>query len=311
VPVVGRIERVPLREIWKHEAIDFTRRLQENLEILNESLDITLSNAERERSAGDFSVDLVAEDEAGDPVVIENQLEKSNHDHLGKIITYLTAVEARTAVWIVSEARAEHIAAVTWLNESTAASFYLLKVEGVRIGESDPAPLLTLIVGPSEGSEQVGETKNRFSARHSLRLRFWKGLLAKAAEKTRLHAGLTPGHYGWLGTGAGKSGLSYNYSTRQHDSQVELYIDRGEGSDEANKRIFDRLLQSKDQIDKAFGHELNWERLDDRRASRISFKVLTGGYKDETKYAEIHSDLVDAMCRLESALKSHIQKLEV
>ena len=136
--MIGKIQRVPLREVWKHEALDFTKWLQDNGDVLNEVLDISLTNAEREQSAGDFQVDLVAEDEAGNPVVIENQLEKSNHDHLGKLVTYLSMVGAKTAIWIVADPRPEHIRAVGWLNESSAAAFYLLKVEGIRIGDSPP-----------------------------------------------------------------------------------------------------------------------------------------------------------------------------
>ncbi len=113
-------------QVWKHEARDFTKWLQDNIEILNEVLDLSLSSAESERSAGDFSVDLVAEDESGNPVIIENQLEKSNHDHLGKLITYLVAIGARTAIWIVADPRPEHVSAISWLNESPAADFYLL-----------------------------------------------------------------------------------------------------------------------------------------------------------------------------------------
>ena len=98
---VGRLQRIALREVWKHEAQDFTQWLQNNIDVLNESLDLNLVGANRERSAGDFSVDLVAEDEGGGTIIIENQLEKSNHDHLGKLITYLTAIGAKTAIWIV------------------------------------------------------------------------------------------------------------------------------------------------------------------------------------------------------------------
>jgi RecB family endonuclease NucS len=85
--MIGKLERVPLRDVWKHEALDFTQWLQDNIDILNDMLDLTLSTPEREQSAGGLSVDLVAEDESGHPVIIENQLEKSNHDHLGKVIT--------------------------------------------------------------------------------------------------------------------------------------------------------------------------------------------------------------------------------
>src|SRR4051812_22540760 len=99
--VIGRLKRVPLREVWKHEAYDFTQWLQENIDVLNEALQLNLANVERESTAGSFSVDLVAEDEGGHKVIIENQLEKSNHDHLGKVITYFTALEASAAIWIV------------------------------------------------------------------------------------------------------------------------------------------------------------------------------------------------------------------
>src|SRR5712691_2992223 len=116
--MIQKIARIPLREAFKHEAYDFTTWLQDNLDVLNECIDLTLSNAEREAAAGDFSVDLVAEDESGNKVIIENQLERSNHDHLGKLVTYLVAAEARVAIWIVAEPRPEHASAITWLNES-------------------------------------------------------------------------------------------------------------------------------------------------------------------------------------------------
>ena len=102
--------------MWPHEALDFTVWLQDNLAVLNEHLETPLANAEREQAAGAFSVDLVAEDDDGRAVVIENQLERSNHDHLGKLLTYLAAYEASTAIWIVAEPRAEHVKAVAWLS---------------------------------------------------------------------------------------------------------------------------------------------------------------------------------------------------
>ena len=121
--MIGKIKRVPLREVWPREDNDFTKWLEESLDALSEVIGVRLSNVEREKIAGDFSVDLVAEDESGNVVIIENQLERSNHDHLGKILTYLTSLEAKSAIWIVSDARPEHIKAISWLNESGAASF--------------------------------------------------------------------------------------------------------------------------------------------------------------------------------------------
>ncbi len=310
--MIGKIQRLPLREVWKHEARDFTKWLQDNIEILNEVLDLSLSSAESERSAGDFSVDLVAEDESGNPVIIENQLEKSNHDHLGKLITYLVAIGARTAIWIVANPRPEHISAISWLNETSAADFYLLKVEAIQIGESQPAPLLTLIVGPSEESREAGTTKKELAERYGLRRQFWTALLERAKEKTRLHAAISPSQYHWIGAGAGKRGLSFNYVVRQHEGDVELYIDRGKDADEENKDIFDTLIASKSNIESAFGDPLEWERLEGKRACRIKKRMEIGGYRDdEAEWPVIQDTLVDAMVRLEKALKPCIGKLEV
>lgn len=310
--MIQKIARIPLREAFKHEALDFTRWLEENIDVLNDVLDITLSNAEREQAAGDFSVDIVAEDDSGAKVIIENQLEKSDHDHLGKVITYLVALEAKTAIWIVSDPRPEHVSAITWLNESSTASFYLLKLEAIRIGESAPAPLLTLIVGPSESTKAVGKAKQEFAERYDLRRAFWKGLLDYAKTKTKLHSGISPGKANWIGTGAGRSGLSYNYVVWEHGGAAELYIDRGKDADSENKSIFDALFAKKSEIETAFGvgdMTLDWQRLDTKRACRIRVEIPVAGYRDEDRYGDAYPGMVEAMMRLEKALKPHIQKL--
>jgi hypothetical protein len=240
---VGKIQRVSLREVWKHEALDFTTWLRENIDVLSEAVNLSLSNAEREQAAGDFSVDLVAEDESGDPVIIENQLEKSNHDHFGKLLTYLVAIGAKTAIWIVSEPRPEHVSTISWLNESSPASFYLVKVEAIRIGDSPAAALLTEVVGPSEESRELGETKKELAERYTLRRRFWTELLNRAAKRTALHANISPSRYNWISTSSGISGLGFNYTVRQHDAGVELYIDRGKGTSLVDLDcIFSRLM---------------------------------------------------------------------
>jgi len=309
--MIGKIERLQLREIWKHEAHDFTAWLSENIDVISNSIDFPLENPEKEQHAGSFSVDIVAEDESGNPVIIENQLEKSDHDHLGKLITYLTSFGAKNAIWIVSEPRPEHVQAITWLNEASSANFYLVKAEAIKIGGSDPAPLLTLVVGPSEESKEVGDKKKEMAERHVLRKRFWEQLLLKAKQKISLHASITPQPYSWIGAGAGKSGMGYNYSITQHQAKVELYIDRGKDSEEENKLIFERLKTNQKQIEQIFGEPLNWESLEGRRACRISKSIEIGGWKDEEKWPDLHDKMINAMCRLEEALKEHVKKLNI
>jgi len=309
---IGKIQRVDLREVWAKEDQEFTPWLRDSIDVLSEALDIDLSAAESEQSAGDFSIDILAEDADGNPVIIENQLERSNHDHLGKIITYLTAIEARTAIWIVADPRPEHVKAIAWLNEASPASFYLLKVEAIRIGESQPAPLLTLIVGPSEEARDAGRAKKEVAERYHIREEFWTSLLATARERTPLHANISPRAYSWLGTGSGKRGLGLNYSIRQHRASAELYIDRGKGAEDENKAIFDILHAHKDEVERIFGEPLSWERLDNARACRIAKYIEVGGYRDDREeWPDIQDAMIDAMIRLEKALRPHIDALEI
>ncbi|MBU1937177.1 DUF4268 domain-containing protein [bacterium] len=309
--MIEKLTRVPLREVWKDEARDFTSWLEQNIDVLNDILDITLTSAEKEQSAGNFNVDLVAEDETGNQVVIENQLEKSNHDHLGKLITYLTNTDAKVGIWIVREPRQEHVTAISWLNEATSASFYLVKVEAVKIGISAPAPLFTLIVGPTEEGRLVGEKKMQLATRHIQRQKFWAELLTEAKTKTKLHASISPTKYSWIGTGAGRRGLGYNYTITRHGAAVELYIDRGKETTEENKQIFDKLYKKKAEIEEIFGEPLNWQRLDERRACRISRSFENVGYLDEEGWPELIEDMIKKMIQLEKAFKSHIAKLGI
>ncbi|MGC9347882.1 MAG: DUF4268 domain-containing protein [Anaerolineae bacterium] len=309
--VIARVERIELRDVWKQEAYDFTPWLQDNIEILNEVLDLGLGSAEREQPIGSFSVDLVAEDESGGTVVIENQLARSDHDHLGKLITYAVALDAKTAIWIVADPRPEHIGAVNWLNESSAVGFYLVKLEAIRIGESEPAPLLTLITGPSEEARKAGETKERMAERDRIRHEFWTELLERAQERTSLFAGISPSRGNWVGTSAGHAGLAFDYVARQHDGQVELYIDRGREASEENTRIFDALMTHKEEIEERFGEALDWQRLEGRQACRIRSMVKAGGYLDRERWPEIQDAMIERMCRFVEVLQPYVMQLRL
>lgn len=303
---IGRIQRIGLREVWSHEALDFTTWLEENIDVLAEAIGPKLSGVEREQSAGAFSVDLIAEDEDGRVVVIENQLEKSDHGHLGKLLTYLVAIEARRAVWIVADPRPEHVGVITWLNESSSADFYLLKLEAIRIGDSAPAPLLTQIVGPTEETREVGRTKKEMAERERLRYRFFEGLLDHAKSRSPLHANISPSKANWIGAGAGITGVTFNYEVRQRDARVVLYIDNTKG--EENQRIFEALRLKKEKIEGTFGSSLEWDTKEGRRACRIQRTYKIGGYRDEDKWDTVYEELAAAMAKLESSLKPHLKK---
>lgn len=307
---IGKIQRVPLREVWKHEAFDFTRWLEENIDVISEQIGTALITVEREKGAGEFWVDLVAQDANGATVIIENQLAKSDHDHLGKVITYLVAMEAKTAIWITPDPRPEHIAAVSWLNESTPASFFLFKLEAVRIDDSRPAPLLTRIVGPSPEGRAVGEQKTHMAARMDEVYRFWASFLEYAKDRLPLFRGIQPFRTNFIQKTTGVSGLYYLFSASKGEVNVELDIDL---SDEAESlAVFERLLARRDQIEEVYGGSLDWQERPGKRMSRIRTTITTGGYaSDETAWPALFAEMIDQMGRLERATAPQIRSLNL
>ncbi len=309
---IARLTQVPLREVWPHEAQDFTRWLAENLDYLEEVTGLSLTLVEREAATGDFAVDILAEDADGNLVVIENQLERTDHDHLGKLLTYMSNQEAKTAIWITSQPRPEHEKAVHWLNETLPAdtAFYLIQVAAVQIDDSPPAPLFTVVAGPTPESRQIGARRKELAERHLLRLEFWKQLLEKANARQphHTHARISPGKDHWISAGAGRSGLVWSYVVLMDHGRVELYIDTHDA--ERNKAIFDALAQHKEAVEQAFGAPLDWQRLDDKRASRICAYIRGhGGLRERDRWDELQEAMIEAMLRLEKALKPYIKKL--
>jgi len=307
--VISRLTKVPLRELWKHEAHSFTHWMSENLDFLSETLGFQLTLVEREAAVGAFSADIRAEDPQGNYVIIENQLEKTDHDHLGKLITYMSNLEAKTAIWITSDPRPEHETAVHWLNETLPAdtSFYLIKIEAYKIDNSDPAPLLTVVAGPSLESKQVGEQKKQLAERHVLRLEFWKQLIEHAKIKTPNFANRTPSTDNWISGSAGKSGFTYAYVIRMDDAQVELYLDRGEGG--VNKQLFDKLYARREQIESVFGKPLDWQKLEEKRACRIRYIIEGSGLQEESKWADLQDKMIEAMLKLQNAFQPELSKI--
>lgn len=218
--LIGRITRKPLREVWQHEAKDFTTWLEENMDVLADVLGFAPQNPEREQAAGAFSCDLVAEDLEGNVVVIENQLGKSDHDHLGKLVTYAAALNGRVAVWIVSDPRPEHVQAIVWLNSAGLTKFFLVKMEAITIGPSPPAPLLTLITGPSDESREIGDTKKKFVERYDLRRRFWKAFLrGRRQQRSSMpiyHQAIT------AGSPPGQESTGFRFSMRSRATAIRL-----------------------------------------------------------------------------------------
>ena len=187
---LGKLNKVDLREYWKHEAIDFTRWLAEpdNLDELGDEIGLDIELLQTEAGVGRFSADILAQEETtGRKIVIENQLETTDHSHLGQILTYAAGIEAEYIVWVVKEVRDEHKQAVDWLNEHTdeKLNFFLVRIELWRIGDSDPAPKFFVISRPNDWTKSVRGTthdQSELSDTKLLQLEFWQQLRDFAAS---------------------------------------------------------------------------------------------------------------------------------
>ena len=179
-------------------------------------------------------------------------------------------------------------------------------IEGEE-GKKDHLTFGIIKTAQTKKTDTVGQPGPK-EDRSKLLQRFWKQLLAFSKTQTDLHSRITPGGDSWCGMGAGTSGLGYNYVISQHQTRVELYIDKGKR--EINKEIFDRLVAAKEEIEQSFDGPLEWERMDEKRACRIKKDLSQGGYRDdEQTWPQIHETMVNAMIRLHKALSPHIQYL--
>ncbi|MFN8220326.1 MAG: DUF4268 domain-containing protein, partial [Fimbriimonadales bacterium] len=182
------------------------------------------------------------------------------------------------------------------------------KAEAIRIvtdagEESHPAPLMTLILGPSAEAAAIGETKKDLGLRHEERKQFWKGLLERIPMKTKLHANLKPVADNWIGITLVRSFFGLNYVIEMQRTRVELYIDRGVSAED-NRTLYDHFYAHKDDIEKAFGGPLSWEALEGKRACRVAARFEAGGYRSPVdQWPALQDALIDAMIRFEQAVR--------
>lgn len=274
---LGKIENVAIRKVWKLET-DFSDWLAEEdrLEALSDAIGIDLIDAKREENVGDFSADILAAEDGTDrKVIIENQYGRTNHDHLGKLITYASGTGAKTVVWIVEEARDEHRSAIQWMNEHLDSEivFFLVQITLLRIGNSEPAPQFTVLERPNDwarttkgytgGHEAKSETK-------LAQLRFFEGFLDYALVRkdfASLYKRVKAQPQHWLDLPLGSSVYHLSLtavSGKKHGCRlgVEVYI----GNSKAQYEVFAR---NKDEIENELGSSLEWMALPEKKASRI------------------------------------------
>lgn len=305
---IGKLREVNLRELWKHEQYDFSEWLsnKENLEMLDDILGLTLTDISKEVYVGSYRCDLVATDESsGIKVIIENQLESSNHDHLGKIITYASGLDAQVIVWIVKQAKEEHKSAIEWLNNNTNSdiNFFLIELHAYKINDSLPAPYFEVVEKPNDfiKNNKVNGNQSELNKSQSERLEFWnmfnevlinKGKPFNVRKATTNH---------WYDVAIGTSSAHVGISLVNKESLIclELYIND-------DKDLFDKLFHEKEQIEEELGFKLTWDRLDNGKASRIKYNIQGLNFNDHSNYDELMNKAIDNAVKLKNVFKKHL-----
>lgn len=310
---LSKLERVPLREAWKHEAGEFTPWLAQadNLDALAKALGLSeLETVATEHRVGDFKLDILCTD--GDQqVVIENQLDETDHKHLGQIIAYAAGVGARKVVWVAESFRPEHVAALQFLNDNTTddLSFFGVQIELWRIGESPLAPKFEVVSKPNDwvkaGREQARAATNS-SPTKQLQLKFWTALIAHLAKHAPQIRPQTPRPQHWLNNSIGRSGFGLNITANTKDARlgVELWMP----GEEAKAR-FAKLLEQRKDIERQLGFELDWQELPDAKACRIKTYRPNSSIEEEARWGEYMQWLEQRLVIMDRVLRPIVKAL--
>lgn len=310
---LGTLTRVPLREAWVHEAGDFTPWLAQtdNLNMLADALGLSeLASVATEHWVGDFKLDILCTD-GDDQVIIENQLEETNHKHLGQVIAYAAGVGARKVIWVAESFRPEHATALEFLNDHTTEelAFFGVQVELWRIGDSPLAPKFEVVVKPNNWAKS-GRVQARAAADASptkqLQQKFWTALVDRLASNAPNIRPQKPRAQHWLNNSIGRSGFGLNITANTRDERigVELWL-----HDAQAKLRFANLLAQKDAIEKQLGFELDWQELPDATACRIATWYPEASIADEKRWDEYLAWIEQRLVVMDRVLRPIVKAL--
>lgn len=313
---LATIERVDLREIWRDEAANFTPWLAENISQLGEALSMDLEVETAEAPVGAYSLDILARDVGNSHlVIIENQLEVTDHTHLGQLLTYMAGFEANVVVWIAKEFRDEHREALDLLNRRTGENtqFFGVEVELWKIEDSRPAVNFKLVAMPNEWRKRDASDV-RTAGRASPRKERYRAFFQKLLDTLREDHSFTNARKGqpenWYYFSAGHAQrVQYGADFSGGRARVYVYVDNEDR--DWNKSLFDQLHERRADIESELGEALEWERMDEHRASRISV-VRHGTIDDDDEtLGEIHGWMVEKLLDFRRVFGPRLDELDV
>ena len=308
MPELSTLEEIKdLRTVWPHEANDFTPWLaqDDNINLLSDAIGIDITVDETESSVGDFNVDIFANETGTDrKIIIENQLEDTNHDHLGKLITYASGKSANVIIWLVKKAREEHKAAIEWLNNHTDEDigFFLCEIKLYRIGNSNPAVKFEVIEKPNDWAKEIKKSDASNPTKQK-RYEYWVAFQEHAFQKGIFSTNFNrrkPSTDHWMDFTIGSSAyqLAVNQLRTRNELNVEFHIND-------DKSIFYTLHDNKEKIEREMGMELEWLELPNKKASRILVKKEVD-FDDSAQWNEQFEWLIDVMLKMKKVFKKYI-----
>lgn len=305
---LGKLEEIrDLRQVWPHEALDFTPWLSEddNIALLADAVGLDITVDETESSVGDFNVDIYASETGTDrKIIIENQLEDTNHDHLGKLITYASGKSADVIIWVVKHAREEHKAAIEWLNNHTddRIGFFLCEIKLYRIGNSEPAVKFEVIEKPNDWTKEIKKSESA-NATQQQRYEYWEAFQDYALQNVQFAKNFklrksTTDHWMNLPVGSSSCHIAISQIQKRGEIDVELYIDE-------DKDLFRTLYQNKDAIEADAGLTFDWRELPEKKASRI---IIEKGadLSDKGQWNTQFDWIIDVVLKMKKAFKKHL-----
>lgn len=305
---IGKLTEVDVRDLWKHEQYDFSNWLakEENIKLLDDEIGLTLMDINKEVYIGSYRCDLVAKDETtGQIVIIENQLEATNHDHLGKIITYAAGLDAKTIIWIVKEAREEHKAAIEWLNNNSSEEigFFLIELHAYKINDSLPAPMFKVVEKPNNFTKTSKQnySDKELNQSQNERLMFWEEFNTVIVAKGKPFSVRKPTTDHWydVAIGTSEAHLAINLVNKENKIVLELYI-------LDNKNLFDHIYEDKEKIEDTLQMSFSWERLDGKKASRIKHDVLGLDFSDHSNYPQLMDECIEKILKMRDVFKKYL-----
>jgi hypothetical protein len=308
----GKIESLDIRTYWRNEESEFTPWLAKNahIQVLGEAIGLDLEVEGTEVPIGSFKADILARDGDGRKVIVENQLGKTDHKHLGQLITYASGIDAQIIIWVCREVTDEHRRAVDWLNEVTTSeiAFFACEIALWQIDDSRPAPRFNVIASPNDWSKTVksGPAPGSLSPTKAAHLEFWnafKEYMTNAGSDLRLRTP-RPQHWYSIAVGRSKFHLSLTTNTQAKRVGCELYI-RGALA----KSAFSQLHKDKEPIEATLG-KLEWQELPDGQDCRI-IQYRDGDSKNRSQWPQLHEWLKDRAEKFSAVFGPRVKALNL